>query len=62
MVERKIPLTTEELESFHCGEAMTLAAVMAVLVIAIVTVVVYKLYSSGDGLVTLPGGYKFQWK
>lgn len=58
----KIPLMSDELSSIKCGEAITLAAVMSVLVIAIITVVVYKLYSSSDGTVQLPGGYKFQWK
>ena len=58
----KIPLMTNELASIKYGEAITLAAVMLIMVIAIITVVIYKLYSSGDGTVQLPGGYKFQWK
>ena len=58
----KIPLMTNELASIKCGEAITLAAVMSIMVIAIITVVIYKLYSPGDGTVQLPGGYKFQWK
>ncbi len=58
----RIPLSSCELESTRCGEAISFAAVMAIMVIAIVTVVIYKLYTSGDGAVQLPGGYKFQWK
>lgn len=58
----RVPLQTCELESTRCGEAISLTAVMSIMVIAIVTVVIYKLYTSGDGTVQLPGGYKFQWK
>lgn len=58
----RMPLSSCELESRKCGEAISLAGVMAIMVIAIVTVVIYKLYTSGDGSVQLPGGYKFQWK
>ena len=58
----KIPLSSYELENIKPGEAITLAAVMAILVIAIVAVAVYKLFQSETGLVQLPGGYKFQWK
>lgn len=61
MIE-KVPLNENELKSIRCGEAVTLAAVMAILVISIVAVVVYKLYTSNAGTTTLPGGYKFEWK
>lgn len=44
------------------GEPITLTAVMTVLVIAIVTVVVYKLFTSAQGATTIPGGFKFEWK
>ena len=55
-------MTQKELDECVGGEALTLTAVMTILVVAIVTVVVYKLFKSSDGLVTLPGGYKFQRK
>ena len=55
----KVPLTEYELQNTRPGEAITLAGVMAILVTAIVVVVVWKLYSTSDGSVTLPGGYKF---
>ncbi len=55
-------LTDQELANVKVGEAITLASVMAVLSIAITAVVVYKLFSKGTGEVTLPGGYKFEWK
>ena len=44
------------------GEPITLAAVMTILVIAIVTVIVYKLFTSNAGSTTIPGGFKFEWK
>ncbi len=44
------------------GEPITLTAIMAVLVIAIITVVVFKLFNSKQGSTTIPGGFKFEWK
>ena len=58
----KILLKQSELDSIKCGEAITFSTVMAILIISIVAVVVYKLFYSSDGTVQLPGGYKFQWK
>ena len=58
----KVPLTNEELNKIKPGEAITLATVMAILAIAIVSVIVYKLFITGDGKVKLPGGYQFEWK
>lgn len=61
-MEDKIPLSKAELYSIRCGEAITLSAVMAVMAIAVVAVAIYKLFYTDDGLIQLPGGYKFQWK
>lgn len=55
-------LTDQELANVKVGEAITLASVMAVLSIAITAVVVYKLFINKTGGVSLPGGYKFEWK
>lgn len=55
-------LTDQELANVKVGEAITLASVMAVLSIAITAVVVYKLFTKSTGGVSLPGGYKFEWK
>ena len=55
-------LTDQELAKVEVGEAITLASVMAVLSIAITAIVVYRLFKSSTGGVTLPGGYKFEWK
>jgi hypothetical protein len=44
------------------GEALTLTAMMAVLVIGIVAIVCYKLFMGRSGKTTLPGGFMFQWE
>lgn len=58
----KIPLTTKELESIKPGETITLTAVIAVMAIALIAVIVYKVFVSGSGTVKLPGGYSFNWE
>lgn len=58
----RIALSDLEMSKMFCGEAITLAAVLAILTISIVAIVVFKLYQSSDGSVTLPGGYKFTRK
>ena len=55
-------LNDNQLNEIVVGEAITLASVMAVLAIAVTAVVIYRLFKSAKGGVTLPGGYKFEWK
>jgi len=55
-------LNDQELMNIKVGEAITLASIMTTLAIAIVAVVVYRLFKANNGGVTLPGGYKFEWK
>lgn len=55
-------LNKEELEQNTPGEALTISAIMAVLVASIVAVIVYKLFITGSGSATIPGGFKFTWK
>ncbi len=55
-------LSSIEKAQIRPGEALTLTAVMAVLVIAVMAVVVYRLLKSSDGGVKLPGGWSFDWK
>ncbi|MDI9504259.1 MAG: hypothetical protein GX343_00175 [Erysipelotrichaceae bacterium] len=55
-------LSNLELSNVVGGEAITLGAVMAILAIAIVSVIIYKLFLSETGKAQLPGGYKFEWK
>jgi len=59
---RKIPLTELEMEAIKPGEAITITAIIAVMAIAIVAVIIYKLFIKDSGKVKLPGGYSFEWK
>ena len=54
-------MTQEELNECTSGEAITLTAVMAILAVAVVSVVVYRLFVSKKGTATVPGGWKFTW-
>ena len=54
-------LTDQEMQEHVVGEAFSLAAIMAVLATAVVAVVVYKIFLSGKGGVSIPGGWKFNW-
>ena len=57
----KRELTEKEMKEIVTGE-ITLAAVMAICAIAIVAVVVYRMFMSKEGSSTIPGGWKFTWK
>jgi len=57
----KYKLSEKEASSIVTGE-VTLAAVLAICAIAIVAVIVYKLFMSSEGSSTVPGGWKFSWK
>lgn len=54
-------VTDEELSCVKGGEAITLSAIMAILSIAVVAVIAYRLFLSGKGSATMPGGFKFTW-
>ena len=54
-------MTNEEMANHFVGEAITLTAVMAILAVAVMAVVVYRLFRSGKGGVSVPGGWKFSW-
>ena len=54
-------MTLEEMSNHRVGEAITVTAVMALVTVAIMAVVVYRLFRSGKGGVTVPGGWKFSW-
>ncbi len=53
-------LNQQELEALHPGEAITLTTVMAVMAIALLAIVCYKLFMSKSGKASL-GNYKFEW-
>jgi hypothetical protein len=55
-------LTTFEMEHIRGGEVISLTAVMAIMIIAITTVIVYRLFMSTNGVATIPGGFRFEWK
>ena len=53
-------LSEVEMREVKGGEAITLSAVLALMSIALVSVIAYKLFfSEGGGKVTLPGGFSF---
>lgn len=54
-------LSEKECKQIVTGE-ITLTAVMAICAIAIVAVVVYRLFMSKEGSSNIPGGWKFTWK
>ena len=56
-----ILMNQEEMQNHYVGEAITVTAVMAILTVAVMAVVVYRLFRSGKGGVTVPGGWKFSW-
>ena len=54
-------MSLEEMQDHKVGEAITLTAVMAILTVAVMAVVVYRLFRSNKGGVSVPGGWKFSW-
>ena len=54
-------MNQEEMQNHYVGEAITVTAVMAILTVAIMAVVIYRLFRSGKGGVNVPGGWKFSW-
>ena len=54
-------MNKEEMQNHYVGEAITVTAVMAILTVAVMAVVIYRLFRSGKGGVTVPGGWKFSW-
>ncbi|MBR2506209.1 MAG: hypothetical protein IKB70_04705 [Bacilli bacterium] len=54
-------LTTQQLKNHIVGEGITVAAIMTVVLAAILAVVIYRLFLSNKGGVTIPGGWKFSW-
>lgn len=51
----------EELETTYGNGAVTLTFVTCFAIVAIVTVLIYKIYGSKSGDITLPGGFKFKF-
>lgn len=57
----KNKLSTKEMKNIVTGE-IALATVMAICAIALMAVIVYKLFMSNEGTSQVPGGWKFTWK
>jgi len=57
----KYPLTSKDMKAIVTGE-VALATVMAICAIALMSVVIYKMFMSNEGSSTVPGGWKFSWK
>ena len=54
-------LTQEESRQIVVGEVISLTAVMAIAAIAVMAVIVYRLFVSSKGGASIPGGWKFSW-
>lgn len=54
-------LQEEEMLEVKGGEALTVAAVIAVMAVALIGVVIYRFFMSNKGSLVLPGGYTFNW-
>ena len=57
----KYKLSSKDMKTIITGE-IALATVMAICAIALMAVVVYKLFMSNEGTSQVPGGWKFTWK
>jgi hypothetical protein len=55
-------LSHQDMTTLQGGEPVSLAAVMAVMIVAISAVIVYRLFMSSTGKATIPGGFQFEWK
>lgn len=55
-------LSLQEMQTLQGGEAITLSAILAIMAIAVMAVVVYRMFVSSNGSAALPGGFKFTWK
>jgi len=56
----KQKLNDEQCSKIVVGE-IALTSVLAICAIAIVAVVIYKMFMSKEGGTTIPGGWKFSW-
>ena len=60
-IEYQIIDKKKQLESYGLGAELGMGLIAAFGVIAIITVVIYKVYGSTSGDITLPGGFKFKF-
>jgi hypothetical protein len=57
----KYKLSAKEMKTIVTGE-IALATVLAICAIALMAVVMYKMFMSNEGSTQVPGGWKFTWK
>ena len=57
----KYPLNKKDMQTIVTGE-VALTTIMAICAIALMAVIVYKLFMSNEGTSQVPGGWKFTWK
>ena len=57
----KYPLSKKDMQTIVTGE-VALTTIMAICAIALMAVVIYKMFMSNEGSSTGPGGWKFSWK
>lgn len=57
---KKVPIVQQKIE-YGKGADSTMGLVTAFAVVAIITIVIYKIYGSKTGDITLPGGFKFKF-
>ena len=57
----KYKMSHEEMKLVVTGE-IALATVLTICAIALMSVVIYKLFMSSEGSTAVPGGWKFTWK
>ncbi len=55
-----VKMNEQELIEHQVG-AVSLTTVMAIMAIAVMAVVIYKLFLSSKGSTNVPGGWKFSW-
>lgn len=54
-------LSVIEMRNIVGGEAITVCAVMALMVAALIAVIAYKMFTTSKGSAQIPGGFKFTW-
>ena len=57
----KYKLSKKDMRAIVTGE-IALATVLTISAIALMSVVIYKLFMSNEGSTAVPGGWKFTWK
>ena len=57
----KHKLSRKDMRAIVTGE-IALATVLTICAIALMSVVIYKLFMSNEGSTAVPGGWKFTWK